>query len=93
MPRAFVRGGFHMNTLGSEPGGHAPTYSVGGSYAALTSLWIDAQATLGSEAGEPRLGRRRTRRVLANVISLPHFPFDKKCHSCRIEIPPEQLVP
>lgn len=51
MPRAFVRGGFHMNTLGSEPGGHAPTYSVGGSYAALTSLWIDAQATLGSEAG------------------------------------------
>jgi len=51
LPRAFARGGFHMNTLGNEPGGHAPTYSVGGSFAALTSLWIDAQATLGSEAG------------------------------------------
>jgi hypothetical protein len=51
LPRAYVRGGFRMNTLGNEPGGHAPTYSVGGSFAALTSLWIDAQATLGAEAG------------------------------------------
>ena len=51
LKRAFARGGFRMNTLGNEPGGHAPTYSVGGSFAVLTSLWIDAQATMGSEAG------------------------------------------
>src|SRR4029453_3419353 len=49
-PRAFARAGFRMNTLGNEPGGHAPTFSVGGSYAALSSLWIDAQATVGSES-------------------------------------------
>jgi hypothetical protein len=51
LPRAYARAGFRMNTLGDEPGGHAPTFSVGGSYAALSSLWIDAQATVGSEAG------------------------------------------
>jgi hypothetical protein len=51
LPRAYARAGFRMNTLGDEPGGHAPTFSVGGSVAALPSLWIDAQATIGSEAG------------------------------------------
>jgi hypothetical protein len=51
LPRAYARAGFRMNTLGDQPGGHAPTFSVGGSYAALSSLWIDAQATVGSEAG------------------------------------------
>jgi hypothetical protein len=51
LPRAYARAGVRMNTLGNEPGGHAPTISVGGSYAALTSLWIDGQATLGSAAG------------------------------------------
>jgi hypothetical protein len=50
-PRAYARAGFRMNTLDNEPGGHAPTFSVGGSYAALSSLWIDGQATVGSEAG------------------------------------------
>jgi F plasmid transfer operon, TraF, protein len=50
LPRAFARAGFRMNTLGNEPGGHAPTFSVGGSFAALSSLWIDAQATVGSES-------------------------------------------
>jgi hypothetical protein len=49
--RAYARAGFRMNTLGNQPGGHAPTFSVGGSFAALSSLWIDAQGTVGSEAG------------------------------------------
>jgi F plasmid transfer operon, TraF, protein len=52
MPRAFVRGGFRFNTLGDEPGGHAPVYSVGGSYAVLASVFVDGQVTLGSEAGD-----------------------------------------
>jgi len=51
LPRAFARGGLRLNTLGDEPGGHAPTYSIGGSFAAFSSLWIDAQATVGAEAG------------------------------------------
>jgi F plasmid transfer operon, TraF, protein len=50
-PRAYARAGVRMNTLGDEPGGHAPTFSIGGSYAVLSSLWIDGQATVGSEAG------------------------------------------
>jgi hypothetical protein len=51
LPRAYARAGVRLNTLGDEPGGRAPTLSVGGSYAALPSLWIDGQATFGSEAG------------------------------------------
>jgi hypothetical protein len=51
LPRAYARAGVRLNTLGNEPGGHAPTLSIGGSYAALASLWIDAQATVGSTAG------------------------------------------
>ncbi len=50
LPRAYVRAGLRINALGDEPGGHAPGVSVGASYAALSSLWIDGQATLGSEA-------------------------------------------
>lgn len=50
LPRAFARAGVRLNTLSEEPGGHAPGLSVGGSYAALSSLWLDAQATFGSEA-------------------------------------------
>ena len=34
-----------------EPGGHAPTYSLGGSFAPLSWLWIDGEATLGAETG------------------------------------------
>jgi hypothetical protein len=52
VPRAYARAGIRSNMLGSEPGGHAPTFSVGGSYAVLASLWIDGQATLGSAAGD-----------------------------------------
>ena len=51
MSRAYARAGVRLNTLGSEPGGHAPTFSIGGSFAALSALWIDAQATVGAEAG------------------------------------------
>ena len=51
LPRAYARAGVKLNTIGSEPGGHAPTLSVGGSFAALEALFIDAQATVGSEAG------------------------------------------
>jgi F plasmid transfer operon protein TraF len=50
LPRAFVRAGLRMNTLSEEPGGHAPGVSVGGSYAALSSLWLETQASFGSEA-------------------------------------------
>ena len=34
LPRAYGRAGLRLNTLGDEPGGHAPTYSLGGSFAA-----------------------------------------------------------
>jgi hypothetical protein len=51
MPKAYARAGFRLNTLGGEPGGNAPTFSFGGSYAALASLWIDAEATVGAETG------------------------------------------
>lgn len=56
LPRAYARAGFRMNTLGGEPGGHAPVFTVGGSFAVLTSLWIDGQATVGSQAGGPGWG-------------------------------------
>ncbi|MEO7271724.1 MAG: conjugal transfer protein TraF [Vicinamibacterales bacterium] len=51
LPKAFARAGLRLNTLGDEPGGRAPTVSFGGSYAALPSLWIDAEATVGAETG------------------------------------------
>src|SRR4051794_266601 len=51
LPRAYGRAGLRLNTLGDEPGGRAPTYSLGGSFAPLTWLWIDGEATLGAETG------------------------------------------
>jgi hypothetical protein len=51
LPKAFVRSGFSFNTLGDQPGGHAPIVSFGGSYAVLASLLVDVQVTTGSEAG------------------------------------------
>jgi hypothetical protein len=51
VPRVFVRSGVRLNTAGDQPGGRAPVLSVGGSYAVLSSLFVDAQATAGSEAG------------------------------------------
>ena len=56
LPRAYARAGFRMNTLGGEPGGHAPVFTVGGSFAVLSSLWIDGQGTVGSDAGGPGWG-------------------------------------
>ena len=50
--RAFARGGFRLNTLSDQPGGLAPVYSLGGSFAVLSSLIVDAQVTLGSDAGD-----------------------------------------
>ena len=52
LKRVSLRSGFRFNTLGSEPGGHAPVYSLGGSVATFRSLLIDAQVTLGSRAGD-----------------------------------------
>jgi hypothetical protein len=51
IPKAYARAGVRANMLGDQPGGRAPTLSIGGSYAALASLWVDAQGTFGSEAG------------------------------------------
>jgi hypothetical protein len=50
--RAFVRSGLRFNTVSDQPGGHAPVYSVGGSFAAFRSLIIDGQITVGSEHGD-----------------------------------------
>lgn len=50
--RVAVRSGFRYNTLGDEPGGHAPVYSLGASIATYRQLLVDAQVTLGSRAGD-----------------------------------------
>lgn len=50
--RVSVRSGFRFNTLGNEPGGRAPVYSLGGSVTTFRSLMVDAQVTLGSRAGD-----------------------------------------
>ncbi len=52
LKRVAVRSGFRFNTLGDEPGGHAPVYSLGTSVATFRSLLVDAQMTLGSRAGD-----------------------------------------
>jgi hypothetical protein len=51
-PRVSIRSGFRFNTLGDEPGGRAPVYSLGGSVATFRSLLIDAQVTLGAREGD-----------------------------------------
>jgi F plasmid transfer operon, TraF, protein len=50
--RVSVRSGVRFNTLGDEPGGHAPVYSLGTSVAAYRQLLVDAQVTFGSRAGD-----------------------------------------
>jgi hypothetical protein len=50
--RVAVRTGFRFNTLGDEPGGHAPVYSLGTTVTTNRSLLVDAQVTLGSRAGD-----------------------------------------
>ena len=52
LKRVAVRSGFRFNTLGDEPGGRAPVYSLGTSVATFRSLLVDAQVTLGSRAGD-----------------------------------------
>jgi len=51
-PRVAARTGFRMNTLSDEPGGHAPAYSLGGSFAVFRAMFVDGQVTLGSEAAD-----------------------------------------
>jgi len=51
-PRVTVRSGFRFNTIGDEPGGHAPVYSIGGTFATFRSLLVDGQYTFGSESGD-----------------------------------------
>lgn len=48
-PRAFARAGVHFNTAGDE--GRAPVASIGGSFAALGSVLIDAHLSMGSKHG------------------------------------------
>jgi hypothetical protein len=50
-PRVFVRAGGRFDTLGEGPGGRAATYSVGGSYAVLGGVLVDAHWTAGSAWG------------------------------------------
>jgi hypothetical protein len=50
--RVAVRTGFRFNTLGDEPGGNAPVYSLGTTVTTYRSLLVDAQVTLGSRAGD-----------------------------------------
>jgi len=50
--RGWLRSGFRFNTLGDEPGGHAPVYSLGGSVMTFRSLLVDAQITFGSREGD-----------------------------------------
>ena len=45
MTKAFVRGGFHLSTTGKA----RPSVSAGGSYAVLSAIWIDGQATWDSD--------------------------------------------
>ena len=75
--------GLRLNTLGDEPGGRAPTYSIGGSFAAA-HVTVDRRPSDGGRGDRPpRLGRRRSGRLLTRI-----FFFDKKCHRCRVELPP-----
>ena len=47
--RAVVRGGTRFDTTGDGPGGRRATASVGGSFAVMASVFVDAQVTMGSE--------------------------------------------
>lgn len=51
LAKLTVRAGLRFNTLDDQPGGRAAVATVGGSYAVLSSVFVDAQATGGSEAG------------------------------------------
>ena len=52
LPRLFARAGFRVNTIGDDPPGARPVFSVGGSYGVFGSMFVDGQATFGSESGD-----------------------------------------
>ena len=62
--RVTVRSGFRFNTIGDEPGGHAPVYSLGGTcrHVSLPSRRRPGHVRL--RVGRPWLGRRRAPDVL-----------------------------
>jgi len=47
--RVVVRGGFRFNTLDDQPDGRTPVGTAGGSFLVLSSLFVDGQATFGSD--------------------------------------------
>jgi hypothetical protein len=47
--RTFVRAGTRFNTANTDLVGHIPTVAFGGSFAAMASVLVDAQVTLGSD--------------------------------------------
>ena len=47
--RIVVRGGFRFNTLDDQPDGRTPVGTVGGSFLVMSSLFVDGQATFGSD--------------------------------------------
>ena len=61
--KATVRGGFSLNTA---DGHRARSFSVGGSFAATASVFLDFQVTGGSDQGAAGLGCRREIRVLTS---------------------------
>jgi hypothetical protein len=56
LPRAFVRGGFRMNTLEDSLGDRGRVLAAGGSFAVMGSLMVDAQISTGSGAFSPGWG-------------------------------------
>jgi hypothetical protein len=54
--RALVRGGFRFNTRGDQPGGRAPVGALGGSFAILGSVFVEGQATFGSDEADSGWG-------------------------------------
>jgi hypothetical protein len=60
--RGLVRGGFRFNTVEDQSGGRAPVGTAGGSYAALSSVFIDGHVTFGGDHSDRGWG------VAARVI-------------------------
>jgi hypothetical protein len=52
MRRAQARTGVRFNTLSDQPGGRAAVFTLGGSVVPFRSLLVDAQVTMGSDAGD-----------------------------------------
>jgi F plasmid transfer operon, TraF, protein len=52
MRRAQARTGVRFNTLSDQPGGRAAVFTLGGSVVPFRSLLVDAQVTMGADAGD-----------------------------------------